>query len=156
MPRKGHCAIPVHGLLISAYISYSLNGNGVQRLFSNFADGWPGVGLLLLRLVTGAALIHFGIGGMREGAPWAMIVLPIICIAPGIALLVGLFTPIAGAVAAIAKLGIAISRFASHSGDPWIVVGLAILAAALAMIGPGAWSIDARRFGRKHISLRDR
>jgi putative oxidoreductase len=41
----------------------------VQRLFSTFADGWPGIGLLLLRLLTGAALIHFGLTGIFEGAP---------------------------------------------------------------------------------------
>ena len=127
----------------------------MQRLFSNFADGWPGVGLLLLRLLTGVAMIHFGIDAMGEGTPWATVVLPIVCIGPGIALLIGLFTPIAGALAAVVKVGIAISRFSSHSGDPWLILALAILAAALAMIGPGAWSIDARRFGRKHINLRD-
>ena len=32
-------------------------------------------------------------------------------------------------------------------------LGQATVAAAVAMIGPGAWSIDARRFGRKHIDL---
>jgi len=36
-------------------------------------------------------------------------------------------------------------------GDPWIPIMLAILGATAAMIGPGAWSIDARLFGRKHI-----
>jgi putative oxidoreductase len=135
--------------------SFTFEQDAVQRLFSNFADGWPGVGLLLLRLVTGAAMIHFGISAMRDEAAWATIVLPIVCIAPGIALILGLFTPIAGVLAAVVKVGIAIARFSSHSGDPWIILGLATLAAALAMIGPGAWSIDARRFGRKHIRLRD-
>ncbi|MGA3240472.1 MAG: hypothetical protein ABSG03_29710 [Bryobacteraceae bacterium] len=53
------------------------------------------------------------------------------------------------------KLWIAFTRFSSHSGDPWIAVLQAALGAALAMIGPGAWSIDARLFGRKHIDLGD-
>ena len=134
--------------------SSNFEQDAVQRLFSNFADGWPAVGLLLLRLVTGTAIIYFGVDGMREGTAWAMVVLPLVCIVPGIALLFGLFTPIAATLAAVVKVSIAISRFSSHSGDPWVVLGLAVLAAALAMIGPGAWSIDARRFGRKHISLR--
>jgi hypothetical protein len=56
-------------------------------------------------------------------------------------------------LAAAAKVWIAISRFSSHSGEPWVALSQAILAAALAMIGPGAWSIDARRYGRKRIDL---
>ena len=125
----------------------------VQRLFSGFADGWPGAGLLLLRLLTGAALIDFGISGIREGPPPLAVALQTIGIAAAILLLVGLFTPLAGVLAAAAKVWIAVSRFSSHSSDPWVTIAQAILAAALAMIGPGAWSIDARRFGRKHIDL---
>jgi hypothetical protein len=33
----------------------------MQRLFSTFADGWPDIGLLLQRLLVGAALLHHGI-----------------------------------------------------------------------------------------------
>jgi uncharacterized membrane protein YphA (DoxX/SURF4 family) len=125
----------------------------VQRLFSTFADGWPGAGLLLLRLLTGAALIVSGFSGIREGPPPLTVALQIIGIAAAILLLVGVFTPVAGVLAAAAEVWIAISRFSSHSGDPWAALAQAILAAALAMIGPGAWSVDARRFGRKHIDL---
>jgi putative oxidoreductase len=128
----------------------------VQRLFSTFADGWPGVGLLLLRLLTGAALIHFGIASIREGPPPLTAALQIIGMATAALLLMGMFTPLAGVLAAAAKVWIAISRFSSHSGDPWVALSQAVLAAALAMIGPGAWSIDARRFGRKRIDLPER
>jgi putative oxidoreductase len=125
----------------------------VQRLFSTFADGGPGAGLLLLRLLTGAALIDFGISGIREGPPPLTVALQVIGIAAAILLLVGAFTPVAGVLAAAAKAWMAISHFSSHSGDPWVTLAQAILATALALIGPGAWSIDARRFGRKHIDL---
>ena len=125
----------------------------MQRLFSSFADGWPGVGLLLLRLLTGAVLIHFGIANLREGPPLATAVLQIIGIGAGILLLVGLWTPAAGALAAIVKVCIAFLRYFSHSGDPWIAILQAVLSAVLAMVGPGAWSIDARLFGRKRIDL---
>jgi len=125
----------------------------VHRLFSTFADGWPGAGLLLLRLLTGAALIDSGISGIREGPPPLTVALQIIGIAAAILLLAGVFTPLAGVLAAAAKVWIAISQFSSHSGDPWVTLAQVILAVALAMIGPGAWSIDARRFGRKHIDL---
>ena len=128
----------------------------MQRLFSTFADGWPGAGLLLLRLLTGAALIVSGVSGIREGQPPLTVALQVVGIAAAVLLLVGMFTPVAGVLASAAKLWIAISRFSSHSGDPWVALAQAILAAALAMIGPGAWSIDARRFGRKHIDLSER
>ena len=129
----------------------------MQRLFSTFAGGWPGIGLILLRLLTGAALIHSGITGILEGTPPLIIALQVIGATTAIFLLLGLFTPLAGAVAAIAKTGMAVARLASYcSGDPWITLAEAVLAASLAMIGPGAWSIDARLFGRKHIDLSDR
>jgi putative oxidoreductase len=125
----------------------------VQRLFSGFADGWPGTGLLLLRLLTGLALIHFGIANLREAPPLETAVLQIIGIGAGILLLAGLWTPVAGSLAAIVKVWIALSRYFSHSGDPWIAVVQAVLGAVLAMVGPGAWSIDARLFGRKRIDI---
>jgi uncharacterized membrane protein YphA (DoxX/SURF4 family) len=128
----------------------------VQRLYSGFANGWPGAGLLLLRLLTAAALIYFGIVSLREASPFVAVVLQIIGIGAGILLLIGLWTPVAGVLAAIVKVSIAFSRYFSHSGDPWISIALAVLGAVLAMVGPGAWSIDARLFGRKHIDFPER
>ncbi|MGA3239106.1 MAG: DoxX family protein [Bryobacteraceae bacterium] len=128
----------------------------MQRLFSSFADGWPGVGLLLLRLLTGAALIHFGIAGIRDAPPLTTVVLQSIGIGAGILLLIGLWTPVTGALAAIAKVWIALSRYVSHSGDPWIAITPVVLSAVLAMVGPGAWSIDARLFGRRRIDVPER
>jgi len=128
----------------------------VQRLFSGFANGLPGTGLLLLRLLTGAALIHFGIANLREVPPSLTAVLQIIGIGAGILLLIGLWTPVAGWLAAMVKMSIALSRFLSHSGDPWIAIIQAVLGAVLAMVGPGAWSIDARLYGRKRIDIPER
>ena len=125
----------------------------MQRLFSTFADGWPGVGLLLLRLLTGVALIHFGTANLREAPPLTTGVLQSIGVGAGILLIVGLWTPVAGALAAIVKVWIAFSRYSSHTGDPWIPMIQAVLGAVLVMIGPGAWSLDARLFGRKRIDI---
>jgi uncharacterized membrane protein YphA (DoxX/SURF4 family) len=66
----------------------------------------------------------------------------------GILLLVGLWTPIVGSLIAVVELWIAIT----HVGDPWISIVLVTLGASIAMIGPGAWSVDARIFGRKHLA----
>ena len=127
----------------------------MQRLFSTFANGWPGKGLLLLRAITGATLIHFGIASLDKDIAWQVAAPQIIAGGAGVFLLVGLWTPVAGALAAVAKLWVAFTLFSSHSGDPWIALLQAALGAALAMIGPGASSIDARLFGRQHIDLGD-
>ena len=107
-------------------------------------------------MLTGAAVIYFGIANVLEAPPLAITVLQIIGAVAGILLLIGLWTPVVGTLTAIAKLWIAFSRYFSHSGDPWIPIMLAALGAALAMVGPGAWSIDARLFGRKHIDFPER
>jgi uncharacterized membrane protein YphA (DoxX/SURF4 family) len=67
-------------------------------------------------------------------------------------LLVGFWTPVAGVSMAVAELSLAFS----HPHDPWIHIVLGALGAALAMLGPGAWSLDARLFGRKRIQLPQR
>ena len=123
----------------------------MQRLFSTFADGWPGKGLFLLRLITSFALIHFGIASLGDVPMLATVVQQIVGVGAGIFILLGLWTPVAGALVAIVKGWIALSRYFSHSGDPLIPIMLAALGAALAMVGPGAWSIDARLFGRKRL-----
>jgi len=61
-------------------------------------------------------------------------------------LLFGLWTPVVGIIVASRELWIVFS-----GGDPWMPLVLATLGATLAMIGPGAWSIDARLFGRRQI-----
>ena len=128
----------------------------MQRLFSGFDGGWPGAGLLLLRLLTGPALIHFGFASLHQAPPLATVVLQIIGIGAGILLLVGLWTPVAGALAAIVKVPIVFSGYFSHSGDPWIPIVQAVLGAVVAMVGPGAWSIDSRLFGRRRIYMPER
>jgi putative oxidoreductase len=149
----GESPVPVSADSIALRISYAVSGSVLQRLFSTFAGGWPGVGLLLLRLLTGAVLIYFGIVGAMQAPSLTIIVLQILGAGAGVLLLIGLWTPVAGALAAIIKVWIACSRYISHSGDPWIPIVQAVLGAVLAMVGPGAWSIDARLFGRKRIDF---
>lgn len=121
----------------------------MQRLFSNFANGWPGVGLLLQRILTATLLIRFGIIDLT-GTSLSMIP-QIIGACAAILLLVGLCTPVVGTLIAVTELWLATFRIA----DPWTSMILATLGGTAAMIGPGAWSIDARLFGRKHIEAED-
>lgn len=65
----------------------------------------------------------------------------------GLLLLAGLWTPLSGTLIALLEVWITFS----FAADPLIHIVLATLGATLAMIGPGAWSIDARLFGRKRI-----
>jgi putative oxidoreductase len=123
----------------------------LQRLFSTFADGWPGLGLLLQRLLAGAVLVHYAIASERASTEVSGGLPQIIAAGAGVLLLLGLWTPIAGILLAIVEIWIALG----NSGDPWIATTLATLGVTLAMIGPGAWSIDARLFGRKHIEMRN-
>jgi hypothetical protein len=67
-------------------------------------------------------------------------------------MIAGLWTPIAGFLAAGAEVWIALSG-ADNAG---FCVALGVLALTLAMIGPGAWSVDALLYGRKHIAFPQR
>ncbi|HTZ49428.1 MAG TPA: hypothetical protein VMH20_17690 [Verrucomicrobiae bacterium] len=118
----------------------------LQRLFSTFASGWPGAGLLLLRLATSASLSYCAITGWKAAPELSLIAPQLVGAGAGILLLAGLWTPLAGAVVVGAELWTVISR-----GPALDMALLAALGAGLAMIGPGAWSLDARLFGRKHI-----
>jgi putative oxidoreductase len=118
----------------------------LQRLFSTFASGWPGFGLLIQRLVIGIALLYNGLVQLK--IPAAGLMVPeILGAVLGLFLLAGLWTPVVGALVAGVELWIV---FAGR-GDIWMPLLLAAFAGTLAMIGPGAWSVDARLFGRKHI-----
>jgi hypothetical protein len=119
------------------------------RLFSTFSSGPPSLGLLLLRLIAGATLIvHYA--QLHKGASLQAIALYVIAAFGGLLLLVGLWTPVTGAIVAITELWLVFS----HSPDLLVSVMLAGLCAALALMGPGAWSVDARLYGRKRIEIR--
>jgi uncharacterized membrane protein YphA (DoxX/SURF4 family) len=70
----------------------------------------------------------------------------------GVLLLAGLWTPLAGVLMAAVELGLAVF----HPGDRWMHVLVGALGIVLAMLGPGAWSVDARLFGRKRIHIPQR
>ena len=118
----------------------------MQRLFTTFANGWPGCGLFIQRLVTGVVLLLHGIVALNQIPATGTKVPEIVGAVLGLFLLVGFWTPLAGTLIVIIE---AWSVFAGADSEMSILI--AILGGTLAMIGPGAWSIDARLFGRKHI-----
>jgi uncharacterized membrane protein YphA (DoxX/SURF4 family) len=112
------------------------------------------MGLLCLRVGAGIALMQHGIAGLSGDAFGGPITdaSDVIAVLTGILLLVGLWTPIAGAVVAIMEISIAVQA----KSDPSIHLLLAVMGAGLAMLGPGAWSVDSRLFGRRRLDIRDR
>jgi putative oxidoreductase len=127
-------------------------GSALQRLFSTFPSHLPGVGLLFMRLSLGITLIYLG-AEILLGEPSAGISMTqqIIGAAAGVFLIAGLWTPVAAALATLDQIWIALSHPSSQSGGPWIHILLGVLCACLAMLGPGAWSVDARLFGRRRF-----
>jgi uncharacterized membrane protein YphA (DoxX/SURF4 family) len=122
----------------------------LQRLFPMFPYGWPGTGLLLLRLGVVAILTHDGIRAWMGGPPRESIELQVVAAITGVFLLVGLWTPVAGAIVALTEIWIVLTGAAY----PQSAILLATQGIALAFLGPGSLSIDARLFGRKRLNIR--
>jgi len=123
----------------------------LRRSFSAFPDGWPGQGLLLLRVTVGLPLVYWGMTDLLAGH---FLAIPELTGAvAGVLLISGLFTPVAGAIIVLAEASAAFSPASAYHAGPWIRIFLAALGASVAMIGPGAWSVDARRFGRRVFEI---
>jgi len=130
----------------------TVEGTFLRRLFSTFAPGAPGAGLLLLRVAAGGALFAHAATALRSDLVAGTLVPSVLAIAVGVLLVAGLWTPIAGTTTAL--LGVWDS--VSQPGDPWSFVLLAAIGAALTLLGPGAWSVDAKLFGWRRIDVHNR
>jgi putative oxidoreductase len=118
----------------------------MQRLFSTFPNSWPGGGLLILRIAAATATILCAFGTPLQDLSGK--VFQVIASTTGALLLIGLWTPVAGLLQVCVGLT---SSFHDTPGLSQIL--LSALGLGLSMTGPGAWSIDARLFGRKQIDF---
>jgi hypothetical protein len=109
-----------------------------------FPAGWPGVGLLLLRFAVAGKALAYAINHHEQWAPWAVIGLTGLAVAVGI----GILTPLLCILAILVQLALAAGPKDPAIHDTCTAV---LVAAALAALGPGAYSFDARRFGRRIV-----
>ena len=119
----------------------------MRRLYSTFAGGWPGTGLLLLRLVAGSALVVGASSTLWRDPPISTTIMAASLAGSGLLLVSGLWTPIAGTLVALVETW----QIMTISGDQWVPLLLGTVGGALAMLGPGLWSVDARLFGWKRV-----
>lgn len=111
-----------------------------------FPQGGPGIALLLLRISVGAMLL---VDASRSAVAFAPLLF-LGLVALSAVLCLGFMTPIASALCCAFELA---SLFSMGGGDARVIALSALNAAALALIGPGAYSVDARLFGRRVVRL---
>ncbi len=119
----------------------------MQRLYTTFPNEWPGAGLLLLRLAEGVPSVVQGVTRALDSGVTVATLPYAVDILSGLLLIAGFWTPIGGLLQALVEFSSALSG----SGYEHIVRG--IIGLSMAMLGPGAWSVDARLFGRKRIDV---
>ena len=105
-----------------------------------------------MRLSLGATLIYFPTEILLAVHTETTSIAPqIFGAAAGVFVIAGLWTPVSASLAALDQIWIVWSYPVSQRGDEWIHILLGVLCASVAMLGPGAWSIDARLFGRRRL-----
>lgn len=122
----------------------------VQRSFSTFPNAWPGAGLLLLRISRGSALFADAAAALQGPAIPQVTITAIAEFPTGALIILGLWTPVAAAVACLLSLGIML--IGQGTIEPQVL--RAAIGLGLGVLGPGAWSIDARLFGRRRVEIK--
>lgn len=119
----------------------------VQRLYSMFPTGMAGVGLFVLRMSLAAALLVDGTERWQLVTSFATLMLYVV---PTAMLCLGLLTPFSAAACCLLELR---ALWATGEENAFHLVLTIILTAVMAMLGPGAYSIDSRLFGRRLLSV---
>jgi uncharacterized membrane protein YphA (DoxX/SURF4 family) len=126
-------------------------------MFSMFPDRWPGAGLLLLRVGCGMVLIIQGVTNFSVEHELVALVDVLVMIATGLLLVIGFLTRFAAILAALVDVISALAWLPNSGAGPLEAPMTALLAAVMAIavvcLGAGAFSLDARLFGRREIII---
>jgi uncharacterized membrane protein YphA (DoxX/SURF4 family) len=121
----------------------------VKPPFFSFARGAPGIGLLIARIVFGVDLIVQAVTVTRQGNFTAHAFLHAASVGGGILLFLGLWTRTAAVIVALGAL----LYFFFHQADWWQCILFGTFGITLAVLGPGAWSLDARLAGWRRVEI---
>jgi uncharacterized membrane protein YphA (DoxX/SURF4 family) len=117
------------------------------------------LGLILLRIAIASHAIVYGFHFLNcPDIAWLLAwSTGSLAILAGVAILIGVLTPLAGAASATGYLTLFFFRLfeteTNIQGDSSPAFYLAVISLALILLGPGAFSVDARLFGRREIIL---
>jgi hypothetical protein len=128
----------------------------LQRLFHGFPDGRAGLGLVVLRFAVGLIVIIQGwiaLSNLSDSS-WTSFAGGCLALAIGVSVLAGFLTPILAALVSAGAVWILLGGAPLSSLASTLCAALlALSAAAIALLGPGAFSIDARLFGWREIII---
>jgi uncharacterized membrane protein YphA (DoxX/SURF4 family) len=105
-----------------------------------------------MRVVAGSALVVRATLKLWADPPMNVTLPAVLLMGAGILLVVGLWTPIAGTLVALTEIW----KMLMLPGDKWVWLLLGTVGVAIAMLGPGQWSVDARLYGWKRLEATPR
>jgi hypothetical protein len=133
---------PLRGL---SWAGVQVNFHALQRLFFMFPAGAAGCGLLILRCCAAGMLLRLALPQAATALPFwgagGVILLAVL-------LFLGAFTPVGCFASGVALIATLVAGIDQRVVD--VTYSLAVTL-ALFLIGPGAFSVDGRLFGRRLI-----
>lgn len=131
----------------------------MQRLFSSFPNGWPGFGLLVLRTVCSLTIVIQGLSYAVDSRVFKidLLLIGVVVTFAGLSFLAGLLTPVASVLVMFSGIIFALAWIPSPSlnlfDSKLVSLFVVAIAVAIGLLGPGAFSFDARLFGRREIFI---